>query len=165
MDDRMALAGMALQGLLSNPRACEFFTERGEVEAHAAKHADALIEELSKVPAPSGGHAAVPPAADKPPTVQGVNEGAAAPAAQETRDPLKGGGTSLPTSGVRAASVNDTAGKTGAAVHRAQSDNPVSPPSRKAKGMSCGGSHCREDAKRETHDAHTCPKYAGRRSA
>jgi hypothetical protein len=75
VDDRTHMAAMALQALLTNGEQPErdedpFMT----LTYAAARYADALIAELHKVPAPSGGPVASPPGSDSPPTVQDVNK-------------------------------------------------------------------------------------------
>jgi hypothetical protein len=78
VDDRTHIAAMALQGIASNPNASTHFDSPEEAAEFAIRFADALIAELAKVPAPSGGPVAPPPGSDSPDsTAQEVNKGAA----------------------------------------------------------------------------------------
>jgi hypothetical protein len=188
VDDRMTLAGMAMQGLLGNPHAAgNGALYLGEF---AVQCADALIAELHKVPAPPSGPVASPPGSDSPPAVQDVHKGAATPCAMEAL-----AGTAMPKAGevnpgighspagenpARPVSSAQDVSQGAASLHAGEDaaarvappgdlalppsatagENPARPPSRKAKpGTPCGGPSCRDSINMWIHDPRTCPLY------
>jgi hypothetical protein len=75
---RRIFALVAMHGLLAHGADLDAEDNPFDVIPSAAvRYADALLDELNEVPAPSGGPVASPPGSDSPPAVQDVSQGAA----------------------------------------------------------------------------------------
>jgi hypothetical protein len=168
VDDRLAIAAMAMQGMLSNH---ECANDERDIANWAFRYADALLE-LSKVPAPSGGPVAPPPGSDSPDSAaQEVVTGAATAHAEQdaAAQVAPPGEPALPpsaTAGENPARPVSECDEECFAHHKYDFNPHIAPPrpsSRKAKpGTPCGGPSCRETQQWWIHDPRTCPLYAGK---